>query len=115
TKEVINIANYPKQDFQIFQDKIYFYDVTYTADNSVQNGIGVFDMTTQNFIEEPFISDGTKIMNTPYGIGINPETEDVYVSTTNFATRGKVLIFNKEGKKTKELTVGINPNMFVFF
>ncbi|MCC8145198.1 MAG: hypothetical protein LIO93_01895 [Bacteroidales bacterium] len=115
TKEVFELGDHPKQDFQIFEDKIYFYDVTHQESGSTHNGIGVFDMDKQEFVEQPFISDETVITNTPYGIGIHPQTKDVYLSTTDYTTRGKVLIFNQDGIKQKEITVGINPKGFIFF
>lgn len=115
TKEVTDIAAYPKQNFVISDHLIYFYDVTYTTSTSSQQGIGVYNRQTGEFNDEPFISDDTAIEGTPYGIGVHPYTKEVYLGTTNFVERGKVLIFNPNGEKTGELTVGIGPNKVLFY
>ncbi|MHA6246561.1 YncE family protein [Pontibacter sp. CAU 1760] len=66
-------------------------------------------------------ASSTSLATTPllarsfYGLGIDPDNGYLYGSdTNNFSGDGKVLIYQPDGTKVKEITVGIAPNGFVF-
>lgn len=63
---------------------------------------------TSAFIEE---ANATSF----YGIGVNPETDVIYISDSNgFQSNGKVFRYNADGTTIDNFTVGIGPNGFVF-
>lgn len=74
--------------------------------------VGVVQLDTKK--ESTFITDDTEI-GTPYGIGIDPLTQEVYLAGTDYLSPGKVHIFNQAGKVQKQFNAGINPNGFAFY
>jgi DNA-binding beta-propeller fold protein YncE len=114
TGKVYDIGDHPKQNFTILDNLIYYYDVTYFPDFSTNISFGLYDVDREVFLSQPLISDGTAI-NTPYGIGVNPYTKEVYISDTDYKNPGIIHIFGPVGKKIKDLNAGINPNRFAFY
>lgn len=76
------------------------------------SGVGVLNLTTKESKE--FITDGTQI-GTPYGIGLDPVSKELYLSGTDYQNPGKVYVFGQDGKKKQAYSVGINPNGFAFY
>jgi YVTN family beta-propeller protein len=113
TKEVTDINITANQQFTIMDDKLYYIGVTYNADYSTNCSFGIFDVNTETSVTNQFISDDTTF-NTAYGIGVDPNTSDVYIANTDYSNPGTVLIFDKNGKKKKTLNVGINACRFAF-
>jgi len=113
TNTVTDISIPANQDFTIIGDSLYFYGVTYNPDFSTKNSFGIFNVKTGQLITEKLISDGT-LIRTPYGIGVDPKTKDVYISDTDYSNPGIIHIFGPDGKKKKTLIVGINACKFVF-
>ncbi|MDR3218047.1 MAG: hypothetical protein LBU22_03565 [Dysgonamonadaceae bacterium] len=114
TGSVTQLAISANRNFVIDDDLLYFFGVTYNADYSVNGSFGVFDVKTETLTANSIISDGTKI-DIPYGIGVNPQTKDVYIADTDYATPGTIYIFGQDGKNKKSIRTGINPNTFVFY
>lgn len=116
TLEVTNLGDKPKQTFAFVGDLIYFYDVTYFEDRPLETSLGIYNALTGEFSNESFISDNTQIDGTPNGIGIKPETKEIYLSVaaSTYGDPGKMYIFDKNGKLQKELNVGVNPNKVLF-
>ena len=115
TKEVKDIASYPKQDFVLSNDLIYYYDVTYDDMGNYTHTLGLYDTEKQAFLTESFIKDGTIIQGKPYGIGVHPLDKDVYLAISNSRDRGDVYIFDESGKFKQNLKAGINPNKVIFY
>lgn len=114
TSSLTQLAIPANRNFVIVDDLLYFFGVTYNADYSVNGSFGVFNVKTETLTSDPIISDGTKI-TIPYGIGVNPQTKDVYIADTDYATPGTVYIFGPNGKNKKIIRTGINPNAFAFY
>jgi DNA-binding beta-propeller fold protein YncE len=114
TGKVYDIGDHPKQNFTILDNLIYYYDVTYFPDFSTNISFGLYDVDKEVFLSQALISDGTAI-NTPYGIGVNPYTKEVYISDTDYKNPGIIHIFGPDGKKIKDLNAGINPTRFAFY
>ena len=109
TGEVTTIPGITALKIAIAGDFCYYYDDNYPAN------IGVYNTKTKSVEKSNFVSDGTSI-TTPYGIGVDPETKEVYISEAgDYVTPGTVSIFDASGKKQRTLDVGINPNTFAFY
>ncbi|GHT77347.1 hypothetical protein AGMMS50262_18100 [Bacteroidia bacterium] len=113
---VKNLSDYPKADFTLSGNHIYFYDVTYNPlDWSMELLFGKFDITGNFNAYHSIITDKTNIVS-PYGIAVNPISEDVFIADAiDYVNPGKVYIFNPEGKKVDELNVGIVPCKIVVY
>jgi len=99
------------QNFTLFQDKAYVYEVDY---NAASNPIKVIDLTHPDEEATLFISDGT-VIQMPYGITVNPLNGDVYITDAyNFTVTGDVYCFDKDGKKKFSFAAGLNPSIIVF-
>jgi len=114
TNMVTDITIPANQDFTIVGDSLYFYGVTYNADFSTNNTFGIYNVKSGQLVANQIITDGTSI-NIPYGIGVNPENKDVYISDTDYSNPCKVYVFGTDGKKKNTLNVGVNACKFVFY
>ena len=64
--------------------------------------------------QRAFIADGTEL-RTPYGIAVNPENGDVYLTDAyQYTTNGDVYCFGSNGQKKFQFEAGINPNSIIF-
>ncbi len=108
--EVVQTYDFEISNFTICNDFLYFYFYDY---NTHQSQIEVMDVLTENIVNNHFIKDDTQI-NTPYGIGVNPENGDVYISDAyQFSTNGDVYCFGADGHKKFSFETGMNPSKFV--
>ena len=116
TNTVYNVTISANQDFVITGDSLYFYGVTFNSDpeRSTNNTFGIYNVKTGQLVNNQFIADGTSI-RTPFGIGVNPKTKDVYISDTDYSNPGSVYVFGQDGKKKNTLNVGINACRFAFY
>jgi len=114
TNTVTDVPVSANQDFVIIGDSLYFYGVTYNPDYSANCTFGIYNVKTEQLVTNQLITDGTKI-NTAFGIGVNAENRDVYISDTDYSNPGNVYVFGADGKKKNTLNVGINACRFVFY
>jgi YVTN family beta-propeller protein len=105
-------SNINALDFTIHNDTAYIYNCDYQNNT---NWIKVFDCKTQTIVSQSFITDGTTLQ-TPYGINVNPQNGDVYITDAgSFVTSGDLYWFSSKGKlKGKLANVGLNPSSIVF-
>lgn len=96
----------------ISNDIAYIYNYDFDTKTS---WVKVFDCITEKVVRENFITDNT-VIKTPYGINVNPENGDVYITEAyGFTERGDLLCFSSEGKfKYRINQVGLNPNTTLF-
>jgi len=111
TNIVTNIPISANQDFVITGDSLYFYGIDFDSGFST---LGIYNVKTEELVNNSIITDGTKI-GTPYGIGVNVKTKDIYISDTDYSNPGIVYVFGEDGKKKHTLNVGVNPCKFVFY
>lgn len=79
--------------------KLYYYDIT--------KG----ELVKQSFVTPPSVADLDKASV----ISIDPSNSDIYISTTDYVTKGSVYVFSSKGEyKTKFSSEGLNP-MGAFF
>ena len=79
------------------------------------NFVKMFNLKTEETIRENFITDGT-VIKTPYGININPYSNNVYITEArDYTTYGDLLCFNQQGQLMFRLNnIGLNPNTIAF-
>ena len=99
-------------NFAISGNIAYLYNYNYNTESS---SIKVFNLKTGQTIRENFITDGTRI-NTPYGININPYSDNIYITEAySYTITGDILCFNLNGQLQFRINrVGLNPNTVVF-
>ena len=105
TNTVTDLPVSANENFTIIGDSLYFYKTP---------TFGLFNVKTEQLITDRLITDGT-VIKTPYGIGVDPRTREVYISDTDYTNPGSVYIFGTDGKKKKTLDVGINACQFLFY
>ncbi|EGJ71936.1 hypothetical protein Bcop_1745 [Bacteroides coprosuis DSM 18011] len=77
---------------------------------------GIIDTNTQQVISNEIITDGTdKQIMLPYGLTINPETKEIYITDAqNYIVTGFVYCFTPDGKLKWKTTAGNIPAHFAF-
>ena len=83
-------------------------------DNTVTYGI--VNTQTHEIVSSNFITDGTEQkIKVPYGIKVNPETREIYVTDAKtYVNPGTLYCFSPEGKKRWEVRTGDIPAHIVF-
>lgn len=113
-KQVLDIA---ASNLCIYKDLAYIYSVEWsyiTNKNTITYSL--LDVKTEKLLDKSFITDGTdKKIKIPYGIAVDPDTEDVYVTDAkDYVSPGTLHCFDKEGKKKWSVMTGDIPAHFVF-
>ena len=75
---------------------------------------GVYTMTIADTVlpSSPIITSNNRVL---YGLGIDPENGDIFVSDAgDYVQKGQVYIYSKTGTAKHNFTVGIIPNGFMF-
>lgn len=81
---------------------------------AITGNLKVFNVKTETVEKEKFIGDDTFITS-PYGVNVDNLTGEVFITDAkNYASRGEVFCFDKEGKKKYVLTTGVSPNGVIF-
>lgn len=101
----------------IDNDIAYVYSTEWsyiTGENII--GYHMVDVKNEELLDRSFISDGTeKKITLPYGIAINPETKDVYVTDAkDYVSPGTVYCFDPAGNLRWSATTGDIPAHFAF-
>ena len=111
TDEVAQTFDFAVTNFAICGDLCYFYHYNY---NTQQYTLKVMNVLTEQIVNEQFVTDGTTL-HTPYGIAVNPENGDVYLTDAyQYTTNGDVYCFGSDGHKKFSFEAGINPSCIVF-
>ncbi len=98
--------------------KLRFYNgALYTTGGYLGSpNVRMLSITDFSELSANFVTDGTTII-TPYGINIDEESGDVYVTDAkNYVSTGEVFCFDKNGKKkfSFSVTPGVAPNTVAF-
>lgn len=109
--------NLPCSEMTASGDSIYMYSVEWshiTQKNTVTYAI--INTKTQTVVSRNFITDGTdKQIVIPYGIAINPETKDIYVTDArDYVSPGVLYCFNKYGQRKWSVVTGEIPAHIAF-
>jgi len=98
-------------DFWLDDDLLYVFG----ADRSLEStSFYVIDTKTHKIIRDDFITDGTdKQIESPYGIMVNPETKDIYITDAgDYVSSGLLYCFTNAGKKKWAILTGEIPAHF---
>ena len=104
-------------EMTIVNDKLYFYgnEFNYNTHSYVKS-FGIIDVKTEQIISKKII-DGKYAddIKTPYGIAVNPITEDIYLTDArNYVSTGFVYCFDKNGTFKWKTEAGNIPAHFAF-
>jgi DNA-binding beta-propeller fold protein YncE len=102
-------------EFSIVGDSLYAYSVEWsyvTYTNEITYAI--VNTKTHEIVSRNFITDGTdKQIEIPYGIMVNPNTKDIYVTDAgDYVSPGMLYCFDKSGKKKWSVQTGDIPAHF---
>ncbi|MDR2383913.1 MAG: YncE family protein [Prevotellaceae bacterium] len=114
---VTRILDLPASELCAAGDSIYVCSAEWnnnTAKNTVSYAI--INTQTQSVVSRNFITDGTdRIIETPYGIAVNSETKEIYLTDAkDYVNPGTLYCFTPEGKKKWTVTTGDIPAHIVF-
>ncbi|NML23804.1 YncE family protein [Pseudoflavitalea sp. G-6-1-2] len=115
--QISDVLDLPASNITICGDSAYVYSTEWshvTQKNEISYAI--VDTRTKKVVSRNFITDGTeKSIKIPYGIAVNPETREIYVTDAkNYVTSGEVLCFSPQGKLKWRTLAGNIPAHIVF-
>lgn len=102
-------------NYWIDDDQLYVYGTEWSyITNDWTISYSVIDTRTHEIITKNIITDGTdKEIEKPYGILVDPETKDIYITDAgNYVTPGLLYCFDKNGKKKWVKRSGNIPGHF---
>ncbi len=114
---VSDIIHQPASNIVISGDSLYAYSAEWSyLTNSYTTSYAIINTQNKNVVSRNFITDGTEqSITTPYGIAINPETKEIFVTdATDYVTPGKLYCFTPEGKYKWHVETGDIPAHIVF-
>ncbi|WP_455585145.1 DUF5074 domain-containing protein [Bacteroides sp.] len=118
TDEVTDTLDIAASELWIDDDYLYLYSTEYSYTNEKEWEItyALIDTRTKQVISRNFITDGTeKQIKKPYGIAVNPETKEFFVTDAkDYVSPGTLYCFTPQGKKKWSVTTGDIPAHFVF-
>jgi YVTN family beta-propeller protein len=116
-KVVREIENLPNSEMALCGDSLYVYSTEWSYHTN-RNTItyAIYDTQKEDIVTRNFIKDGTeKDIVIPYGVAINPETREFFVTDAkNYVTPGKLHCYSKEGVRKWSVTTGDIPAHFAF-
>lgn len=118
------ITGIVKKDFHvavsemtIVNDKLYYYGNEFNYNtHSYTKSFGIIDVKTEEIISNKIIDqEYVDAIKTPYGIAVNPITEDIYLTDArNYVSTGYVYCFDKNGHFKWKTEGGNIPAHFTF-
>jgi DNA-binding beta-propeller fold protein YncE len=115
--KVTDRLNIPTSNMTLNGDSLYIYSTEWSyITNSNTITYAIYDTKKKTVVSKNFITDGTeKKISIPYGIAINPETGEIYVTDArDYVTPGRLYCFTREGKYKWDVETGDIPAHFVF-
>ncbi len=104
-------------EMTIVNDKLYFYGNEFNYNtHSYKKTFGIIDVKTEEIIANHiFDQEYENLIKTPYGIAVNPITEDIYITDArNYVSMGFVYCFDKNGHFKWKTEGGNIPAHFAF-
>ena len=101
----------------ICRDSLYIYSTEWSYyTNSWTVSYAIYNTKTKKTDTRNFITDGTeKSIKIPYGIAINPETGEFFVTDAkDYVTPGTLYCFSRDGKKKWSVITGDIPAHIAF-
>ncbi|EJL76198.1 YncE family protein [Chryseobacterium populi] len=113
-KKNFNIA---VSEITIVNDKLYYYGNEFNYNtHSYTKSFGIIDVKTEQVISNKIVDqEYADAIKTPYGIAVNPITEDIYLTDArNYVSTGFVYCFDKDGHFKWKTEGGNIPAHFTF-
>lgn len=115
--EVVKEFDIPCSNMAVCGDYIYILSTEFSY-SSMDNEISFAKIytPTMEVVADNIITDGTESSITvPYGLAINPETEDIYITDAkDYVTPGKLHCYSPEGVLQWSVTTGDIPAHMAF-
>lgn len=115
--QVSNTLNLPASNITICGDSAYVYSTEWSyVTNKNTITYAIIDTKKKTVVSRNFITDGTeKKIEIPYGIAVNPETREIYVTdAADYVTPGRIWCFTPDGKRKWDAETGDIPAHIVF-
>lgn len=118
TDEVVDTLGVAVSEMCIDDGMLYVLgsEYSYTASDEWAVSYAKIDTETRNIVSRNFITDGTeKEITMPYGLAVNPETKEIYVTDAkSYVVSGTLYCFTPDGRKKWSVTTGDIPAHFAF-
>lgn len=104
-------------DMTIVNDKLYYFGNEFNYNtHSYSKTFGIIDVKTEEIISNTMIDQQyADAIKTPYGIAVNPITEDIYLTDArNYVSTGFVYCFDRNGHFKWKTEGGNIPAHFTF-
>lgn len=104
-------------EMTIVNDKLYYYGNEFSyITHSYTKTFGIIDVKTEQIISKNIVDPNyAASIRTPYGIAVNPITEDIYLTDAgNYVSTGYLYCFNKNGTFKWKTEAGNIPAHFAF-
>ncbi len=113
-KKDFNVA---VSEMTIVNDKLYYYGNEFNYNtHSYTKTFGIIDVKTEQILSKQIVNEQyANAIKTPYGIAVNPVTEDIYLTDAgNYVSTGYVYAFDKNGNFKWKTEAGNIPAHFAF-
>ena len=118
TDEVVDTLGVAVSEMCIDNGMLYVLgsEYSYTASDEWAVSYAKIDTETRTIVSRNFITDGTeKEITMPYGLAVNPETKEIYVTDAkSYVVSGTLYCFTPDGRKKWSVTTGDIPAHFAF-
>ena len=113
TDKVVNDMQLPNSEMEICGDSLYIYNYDYSKKAMTYT---LYDVLKEKIVEQRNLAEGMGLnIEVPYGIAINPETKEVFLTDAkDYVTPGKLYCFDKNGRYKWSVTTGDIPAHFAF-
>lgn len=116
---VVDTLDITVSDMCLSNDKIYVTSAQWSsAIGGYEYSYSLYDINKGNVVPGGFITDGsTNDIKFPYGVAVNPENNDIYVTDaidTYIPQNGKIYCFGADGKKKWTMEGEIIPAHIAF-
>lgn len=116
---VVDTLDITVSDMCLSNDKIYVTSAQWSsAIGGYKYSYSLYDINKGNVVPGGFITDGsTNDIKFPYGVAVNPENNDIYVTDaidTYIPQNGKIYCFGADGKKKWTMEGEIIPAHIAF-
>lgn len=114
---VTDVLNLPASNMAISGDSLYVYSTEWSyVTNSNTITYAIVNTRQKNIVSRNFITDGTeKNITIPYGLAINPETREIFVTDAkDYVTPGRLHCYTPDGKHKWDVETGDIPAHIVF-
>ncbi|MFC4666843.1 YncE family protein [Falsiporphyromonas endometrii] len=113
----IDTINVPCSNIAINNNSAYILGTDWNNIDMKNNiSYAIVDIQSKKKVSNNFITDGTESeIVIPYGIIVNPYTEDILITDArNYVSSGRLICYSKQGKRKWVMTTGDIPNAMCF-